>query len=400
MTVPDNAYTVKHRVTGYKHGVCPVGGSYNYTLVGDTTVSAADFYDAPTPNVNDITTSIYSSNFVPGFNSDMVVNLENAGTTVVNTTLTVQIDSSLTFVSALPPATSVSGHTLTFTVNSLSVDSAENIEITTNTPSSASLGTALYFTANAPLANDSTPNNNADTLITTVVGSFDPNDKLVNRPYNVIAGKEMIYTIDFQNTGTYQAKNIVVVDTISSLLDMSTFRLLSGNPALPIVSSKDGRRLVFNFNNINLPDSKTNEAASHGNFVYSIQSQKSLPIGDTIYNTAYIYFDFNSAIVTNTTTNVISTKSGVSIPEVSNTSNIQFFPNPTTGNFNIIVPITTNGWQISVTDVTGREIYSQTELGSKKLINCHIKSADGIYFVKVINTTTNENVIKKLLIRN
>ena len=61
----------------------------------------------------------------------------------------------------------------------------------------------------------------------------------------------------------------------------------------------------FNFPHINLPDSNSNEAASHGYVQYKIRAKDSLAIGSTIENTANIFFDFNPPIITNTTNNTV-----------------------------------------------------------------------------------------------
>jgi len=75
----------------------------------------------------------------------------------------------------------------------------------------------------------------------------------------------LTYKIRFQNTGTDTAFNIVVLDTLSDLLDVSTFvPLVSSHPyALEIV---DSNVLKYSFENIMLPDSNINEPGSHGLF--------------------------------------------------------------------------------------------------------------------------------------
>ncbi|MDR3678846.1 MAG: T9SS type A sorting domain-containing protein [Flavipsychrobacter sp.] len=400
VNLPDNTYNLTHSLTGYKQNECPSSGTLNYTFSGYNTTTNANFYDKLTPNIKDIAVSMYSDCFVPGYGSNIYVMVSNVGTTTASVTLTVDLDPSVTYVSSSPSPVLVSGNTLTYNISNLDVDSIENILISTSTSTSVSLGTALNFSATAPLLNDYAPANNADTLLTQVVGSFDPNGKTVNRPYKMIPGKEMIYTVNFQNTGTYPARNIVVVDTLSPLLDMSTFRMISGSPKLPVVTSKDGRRLIFKFNNINLPDKKSNEPASHGKFVYAISAKKTLSLGDTINNTAFIFFDFNSAVVTNTATNVISKKNGLAVPAMVREQDVQVYPNPTSGNINIIVPATANDWIVSVVDIAGREIYSQAEVGGRTLLSCYVKAVPGIYFVKIANAATGEVTVKKLLIKN
>ena len=68
---------------------------------------------------------------------------------------------------------------------------------------------------------------------------------------------------------------------------------------------KESGELIFTFDNIMLPDSNINEPESHGFIKYSISPKNTLFPGQTIKNTANIYFDFNPAIITNTTFNKI-----------------------------------------------------------------------------------------------
>ena len=53
------------------------------------------------------------------------------------------------------------------------------------------------------------------------------------------------------------------------------------------------------FNSIKLADSLHNEPMSHGYFSYRIKPFSTLVIGDTVKNSASIYFDFNPPVKTN-----------------------------------------------------------------------------------------------------
>ncbi len=109
------------------------------------------------------------------------------------------------------------------------------------------------------------------------------------------------YRIDFQNTGNDTAFNVVLIDTISKSLDLLSFLpIASSHPYILDVDSPGV--LKFEFDNILLPDSGTNEALSKGFVVFSINRDSSLTEGDTISNSASIYFDFNQPIITNTAT--------------------------------------------------------------------------------------------------
>ena len=142
-----------------------------------------------------------------------------------------------------------------------------------------------------------------------VLCSFDPNDKQVT-PAGVgeanytLMNEELIYTIRFQNTGNDTAFTVVVRDTLATNLDWSTFRPITSSHAMQV--QRNGNGLInFTFNNINLPDSTTNEAASHGFIMYAVRPQTNLPDATNISNTAYIYFDQNEPVITNSTQNML-----------------------------------------------------------------------------------------------
>lgn len=137
------------------------------------------------------------------------------------------------------------------------------------------------------------------------VGSYDPNDKLATplgfgAEHFILPETDLEYVVNFQNTGTAAAQNVVIRDTISGFLDPATIRI--GASSHPMKWSIDGHgTLKVSFENINLPDSNANEAASHGFFSFKISQKPGLPLGTLIENRAAIYFDFNEPIITNTT---------------------------------------------------------------------------------------------------
>lgn len=142
------------------------------------------------------------------------------------------------------------------------------------------------------------------------VGAYDPNDKQ-GYPYgygatnSITKDSEIEYMIRFQNTGTAPAVNVEIKDEIDlSKLDLATLEMQSSSHPY-ILEIEDGNTLVFKFNNIMLPDSNTNEAASHGFIRFRIAQKANNAIGTVIENSAAIYFDFNAPIVTNTTLHTV-----------------------------------------------------------------------------------------------
>jgi len=141
------------------------------------------------------------------------------------------------------------------------------------------------------------------------IGAFDPNDKIgyplgYGPQHQIDQNKKLTYHIRFQNTGTDTAFNIVILDTLSRFLDVSTFQPLAASHDYEVEVQKENI-LKFNFNDIQLVDSLKNEPLSHGFIRFSIEQQRDVPLGTVIPNEAAIYFDFNEPVITNTTEHTV-----------------------------------------------------------------------------------------------
>jgi len=107
-----------------------------------------------------------------------------------------------------------------------------------------------------------------DVDCTPNIGSWDPNDKqgfpLGYGPDRYIRpGTELEYLIRFQNTGTDTAFNVVIRDTLANWLDPLTVRIGASSHDYRFELAGEGV-LIFDFQNILLPDSNVNEPLSHG----------------------------------------------------------------------------------------------------------------------------------------
>mgnify|MGYP000753557205 CR=1 FL=1 len=160
---------------------------------------------------------------------------------------------------------------------------------------------------NSGLINMYAPGDNAITYdqdCSEVVASCDPNDKTAvptgyDDQHLIRANETIEYKIRFQNTGTDTAFQVVIVDTLSPLLDART--LETGASSHPYhLEIYPGGILHFVFRPIALPDSNVNEIASHGYVKFRIGQQPDLADGTVIENTAAIYFDQNNPVFTNT----------------------------------------------------------------------------------------------------
>ncbi|MEI7801409.1 MAG: T9SS type A sorting domain-containing protein [Bacteroidota bacterium] len=225
--------------------------------------------------------------------------------------------------------------------------------------------------------------------------AFDPNEKEVSPiegltyPYDDF----LTYTIHFQNTGTATADHIQIIDTLDSDLDFLTFQLLDySHPNMTQVL--EGGIVHFNFPNINLPDSNSNEPASHGYIQYKIKPKSNTPLTATFDNTASIYFDFNSPVVTNTT----HTSFATGINAISNNSiPFSLYPNPTSKNITVDYNITVTA-TLTIYNLLGEQVQQiSLEKNTTKKTVTLTNIPSGIYFC-VLRTEDGKIAQQKLVV--
>ncbi len=284
---------------------------------------------------------------------------------------------------ALTP-TSVVNDTITWSIADFgAVNFFTDFNINVATDTTAVSGSQICFTLIVnPIAGDNNPANNTLTHCFTVVGSFDPNEKEVYPAGNIDTSTQWLtYTIHFQNTGTAEAQHIYLTDTLDSNIDATSFQLIAYSHQ-PMVQLK-GNNLRFNFPNINLPDSNTNEALSHGYVQYKVKLKDNLPVGTNINNTAFIYFDFNAPVVTNTTNNTIALATSVGNLGLRN-ADFGLNPNPAIESVRLSMDESMVGSNLTITDITGREVlHSAVQIRNSQFDIRNL--SQGVYFVTIAN---------------
>jgi uncharacterized repeat protein (TIGR01451 family) len=294
----------------------------------------------------------------------------------------------LSTVSVIQPS-SVAGNTITYNIADFStVDIYDDFMLALTTNTNAIIGDSVCIDVTVIAAGDNNLSNNQRHYCYHVTNSYDPNMK-ETYPENVMPGYNdwFYYTIHFQNTGNAMAHNIALTDSLSSYLDVSTFERI--NYSHDNSTALSGHVLQFNFNNINLPDSTSNSSGSKGYVQYRVKPKTNLAAGTVINNTAYIYFDYNAPIITNTSHNTYMMITG--LKEFMN-NEFTIFPNPSTG----LITISSKGvspMNIDIYNVMGDVVYEHTMNQGKAQIDLSYLS-NGVYIVKV-NTTTYKLVIQK-----
>ena len=270
-------------------------------------------------------------------------------------------------------------HSISWNVTMLPYQT-QNFSLITTNNLTLSIGDQLTVTADITATGTETDvatANNFASNSQVVVSSFDPNNKLVQPMGSGDEGKispltdDLTYTINFQNTGTSPAINIIITDELDEDLDPSTIQILGASHN--VQSLIDGNNITWTFNNIMLADSFSNEAESHGYVLFRISPDANLPDQTAIENTANIYFDFNEAVVTNTALNTIEYALGTH--EISISDNVSIYPNPA-GDI-VSVEIKEQA-ELRVFDTQGRIIHSQPLKKSREMIDTSSWSA-GFY---------------------
>lgn len=140
----------------------------------------------------------------------------------------------------------------------------------------------------------------------------------------------LTYTIRFQNTGQDTAINVRVLDSLSPLLDPSSLQMLSASHPNRFCIDGEGILNVF-FPEIKLPDSASDPIGSRGYFKFRIAQQSGNLPGERIENTAFLHFDLQNPLHTNTTVQTLL-EDVIGLVEVeeymTQESHLSVYPNP------------------------------------------------------------------------
>jgi len=377
----------------------------------------------PTSDLRMVTSNL---NFpVPGNTYNQRIIVHNDGSMLENNVkLGYKHDGQLNYSSCAPIALTQPNSTSYpdwYRINtgfpSLSPSTSYQLNLNYNVPTNIPMFTQVSFNdtiaKNNPIGTnwllDQTPWNNVNAINTTVLSSYDPNFKEVSPQGEgadgFIQSKDSIltYVVHFQNTGSYFAYNIVVVDTLDSDLRISSFKPGYSDRRCKVETSDNGV-VKYTFAGINLPwKDAYGDALSSGMFTYSVRLKKNLPMGTKIKNRAYIYFDYNAPIITNTTLNTLRAASGVGIGEDFAEKGQQsaiIYPNPATDLFNLRFDSKNTGdAKLALYDISGRELSStllSLKAGTNTLTHSTAELNSGIYFV--VLTTDEFSIEKKLIV--
>lgn len=334
-----------------------------------------------------------------GFDATYKIVYNNKGNQMLSGDVSFTYDDSvLDFISATLVPTSLSTGLLNWSYTNLLPFENRSFYITLHVNASSAtppvnMGDNLSFNAIiTPIISDENPLDNTFTFNQTVVGSFDPNAITCMEGYSLSPteiGNYLHYGVIFENTGNYQAQNVVVKDIIDTTkYDINSIQLL--NTSHPAYTRITGNIVEFIFENINLAASSgTPPVGGHGDVLFKIKSLNSLVAGDFVEKSANIYFDYNAPIDTNVAQTTYQLLSN-SIHQLD--SSVIVSPNPTSSFIKINCNSTIKS--VELYDVQGRILETSLKNNSTAKFDISEKQ-NGIYFLKI--TTENGSKVEKIV---
>lgn len=333
-------------------------------------------------NITDVSVGLIpSAPFRPGFETTLTGVVRNQGTPPASGTLAITLPSTIELLGFLPAGAVQTDSTLVWTFDNLTPFAHFNVEIIVKTNVTTQIGTTVYVTGEASNTDEQTPVDNMAALNELVVGSFDPNDKLVTPVQatpDQLNGQPLTYTIRFQNTGNFPTDFVIVRDTISPLLDLSTLNVTASSHPVE-VKYRENRLVEFIFSPLALAPQSESETESQGFVRFEIRAREGLEVGQVIENQARIYFDYNLPIVTNLVGTELKTI-GVKTPET--VFPIVIAPNPADRSA-MLTAGDGDGkpGEVFVYDLQGRQLQAFSTSGNQAIVPCEHLTA-GTYLIR------------------
>jgi len=330
------------------------------------------------------------------------VHIQNTGTVLASGLVHLELDDSIAYVSADVLPDSVVGQNLYWQYEDIFYFDYESINVRVGTPDGFEDTVTCYLTVTVDSAGIEIFST-VEPLTQVITCAYDPNDKtptpLGDGEFGNIppSTASIEYLIRFQNTGTDTAFNVIIKDVLDPNLNWYSLTPLASSHDMTVELGADGE-VSFIFNDIMLPDSNVNEIESNGYVKYEIKLNEDLPLGTSIYNTAGIYFDYNPAIITNTTINT-RFLDDVSIDELTKQEQILIYPNPFSESTTVqISEELIENSSLQIVDLLGNQVYFMARVtGNSIEIQASAFNA-GIYILVVKDLISNKVYTKKLVV--
>lgn len=227
-------------------------------------------------------------------------------------------------------------------------------------------------------SNDNDLHNNYGAINQRVVAAFDPNIK-VSYPSDIIDVNNRIqYYIHFENLGNDTAVNVTVIDTFQTLLSLKD--VVYGGTSHPnFTVNIENNCLIWHFENIMLPPRKRDSINCHGYVSFRSQLNSKAKKGDTVFNKAAIFFDYQKPVITNSA--IVTFKKDNSNERIES-EQFKVFPNPSAGHVEISSSRIFTGNGLELISMEGKTVFSAI-LDENGMIVIPEGISNGSYLLKI-----------------
>lgn len=376
--VVDGNYTLTPQAAGNHTTSC---SAINVIVTGNGTNSYCgnDFGFAPSCTDPDISVNMATAVMRRGFADDLFIEVKNTGgATATNVVLRLTLPANVEPMNATPAWNSHIADTLTWNIGDITPEQVRTFTVRDSVLLALSIGDIVNFQGEVTMDEGADCNviDNTVSYNQEIVGAIDPNDKLVHlkdgtSPGYVLKNEIATYKIRFQNIGSWYASRVIIVDTLSELIDIKSIDHIIGSHHLK--AELEGRVLTFTFDNIQLPSEEMNEEQSHGFVQFNVRYLQNGTDYVEVHNDAHIQFDFEDYITTNKVTSTI-------LPDRptldTKNSSVEIHPNPS--RHRITVSLRNGG--VSMGEGGFESINAPVYFNEIVILNLHGQIIDDFFF--------------------
>ncbi len=116
----------------------------------------------------------------------------------------------------------------------------------------------------------------------------------------ILKGDAINYTIYFQNMDNDTVTKLIIIDTLSALLQPNSFKMIGSN--FKCRATVKNNVVSFAFDKINLATKNNNLLSNKGFVSFSIKPQTNLSAGTIIENVGYTYYDYKKPVMSKAST--------------------------------------------------------------------------------------------------
>jgi photosystem II stability/assembly factor-like uncharacterized protein len=366
-----------------------------------------DFAVRYRPNITDADIN-GKFNIQPGAGKELTtyITYQNKGTIPISGSVGLKLDPKFTLINAVPPPSEiVSADSIVWHFEDLPIFSKNQILVEGRLSSNLNDGALISMAASILPSNaDIAMADNHFIIQDSIVNAFIPNQKSVfpaegMNAEDILKGKELEYTIRFQNPYDHVVNSVQISDALSTFLDYTSIRITGSSHDISSWELLPSGILRVFFDNLSLAPKSNEDQRSQGFLSFAVRIRSDNNSNFNFANRANIIFEKTRAI----TTNDVNTKmleeviSSTEEIKIETLRKLNITPNPASNAFTL----NTNGnlkgaGFVRVFHPNGRILYTQKvqdlsldiELQTNQLLNgfylITAEGAEGIMHGKLI----------------